>query len=97
MGLVDTYTWVGYQRNIESYLARSDVFVLPSLWGEGTPTSILEAMLLKKPVVATDNGGVRELVHDMTTGLLIQPGDSKRLAMAIETILLNRRFNSVTC
>jgi glycosyltransferase involved in cell wall biosynthesis len=87
LSLENTYTWVGYQKEVNRYLARADVFVLPSIWGEGMPTAVLEAMLMSKPVVATDNGGVNELIRDGFTGLCIPPGNAQALAEAIGKIL----------
>ena len=59
-----------------------DVFVLPSL-SEGMGLSIMEAMAAGLPVVATEVGGVPELVVDGRTGLLVPPKDPDALAEAI--------------
>jgi len=55
-------------------MSKFDIFVLPSL-NEGLSRSILEAMCLRKPVIATDVGGNSELVKDKETGLLVRPKD----------------------
>ena len=65
---------------------------------EGAPFSILEAMAAGLPVVATDVGGVRELVADGETGLLVPAGDPARLAEALRSLLadpaLRRRLGA---
>ena len=66
-------------------LARSDVFVLPSLW-EGLPGSVLEAMAAGLPVVGTDVNGTREVVVAGETGLLVPPDDVDALTDALERL-----------
>lgn len=88
-GLQDTYTWLGYVSDVTSFLHRADIFVLPSVEREGTPTSILEAMLVGLPVVASDVGGVSEIVRDGVTGFLVKPGDVIDLAEHLDQLLLS--------
>ncbi|MFB0562634.1 MAG: glycosyltransferase family 4 protein [Candidatus Lokiarchaeia archaeon] len=59
---------------IPRILSKADVFILPSLW-EGMPTTILEAMAAKVPVIATNVGGVNEVVKNEKTGIIINPAD----------------------
>jgi glycosyltransferase involved in cell wall biosynthesis len=80
--------FTGDRRDIAELLAVLDVFVLPSLW-EGFSTSILEAMAMKKPVVASPVGGVPELVVHQVSGLLIPPEDPDALADAVIWLLSN--------
>jgi glycosyltransferase involved in cell wall biosynthesis len=67
-------------------LKASQVFVLPSRV-ESVPQSILEAFFLKIPVIATDVGGVHEIVINNKTGLLITPNDSSELLDKINYLL----------
>jgi glycosyltransferase involved in cell wall biosynthesis len=65
-----------------------DICVL-STTREGFPLSILEAMAMKKPVVATAVGGIPEIVEPGVTGYLHQRGNSKELAEAIMSLIEN--------
>jgi len=64
------------------YYARSSVLICPSL-REGMPLSILEAMAMKIPVIATNIGGISEIVRNYVNGILIEPGNPYKLAEAI--------------
>jgi glycosyltransferase involved in cell wall biosynthesis len=57
--------------------------VMPSIWFENFPYAVLEAFALGKPVVASDIGGLPELVQEGRTGLLVEPGNPQGLAGAI--------------
>lgn len=86
-GLTDTFRWVGFVSDVKPYLAQASVFVLPSLYREGLPTSILEAMWAGLPVVASRVGGVEELVRDGETGWLVPPGEVELLAERLAQLL----------
>lgn len=77
---------LGYRTDIADILAASDIFCLPS-YREGLPTSIVEAMMLEIPVVATNVRGCREAVSDGTTGLLVPPRNSWDLAGAMRYLI----------
>jgi glycosyltransferase involved in cell wall biosynthesis len=79
----------GARTDIPAVLSAIDVFVLPSLW-EGLPVTILEAMAMAKPVVATSIPGTVEIVQHDVTGLLVPPRDPARLAEAIVALLSDR-------
>lgn len=61
--------------------------ILPSLWYENQPYSILEAFAYGKPVIASDLGGMKELIGDSERGLLIPPGDVQALADAMQWMM----------
>jgi glycosyltransferase involved in cell wall biosynthesis len=84
--LGDRFRLLGHRADVRDLLAAADLFVLPSL-NEGLPLSVLEAMAMRTPVIATAIGGTIELVRDGETGLLFPPGDAAALAGAIGRLL----------
>jgi glycosyltransferase involved in cell wall biosynthesis len=68
-------------------IRQSDVFVLPSIWPDPCPTSVIEAMTLGKPIIGTEGGGASELVINNWNGFLVQPGNIEELATKIIQIL----------
>jgi len=85
----DLVEFVGFTPDVDSELANGDIFVLPSLVREGTPTSILEAMQIGLPVVASRVGGIDEVVEDQVTGLLFEPNDLQGLVARLRWTLQN--------
>ena len=57
--------------DVRPFIWDSDVYVLFSFYGEGTPRSILEAMAIERPIITTDTPGYRETVKDKINGFLI--------------------------
>jgi len=88
VGVADTVIFAGYQSDAVGHIAFCDIFVLPSLW-EGTPVALMEAMALGKPVVASDVGGVSEIVDHFHTGFLVPPEDAVWISEAVLTLLSN--------
>lgn len=78
--------FLGQRSDVPSILNASDIFVLSSLW-EGLPYVVIEAMMSGLPVVATNVGGVSELVDDGITGFLVPPKDPYALADAIKKLI----------
>ena len=83
MGVADLIDWRGFTREINAELSAMDLFVLPSLFGEGLPMVVLEAMAVGVPVVATPFSGTPEAVRDQIDGLLADPGDAASLSAAM--------------
>jgi glycosyltransferase involved in cell wall biosynthesis len=86
LGLCDHFLLCGFRTDVPEFLAALDVFVSSSLW-EGLPLAVVEAMLLERPVVATNVGGTSEVVLDGRTGYLVPPRDPTALSAAVLTIL----------
>jgi glycosyltransferase involved in cell wall biosynthesis len=86
MALEDTVCWLGLRTDVPDLLVASDAFVLSSRW-EGSPNALLEALAAAVPVVATDVGGVRELVQNGRSGFLVPPGDVDALATTMERVM----------
>lgn len=73
----------GSRQQASSLLSAFDMFLLPSV-KEGLPYTILEAGAAKLPVIATNIGGIPEIIRDRETGLLIRPKDPREIAGAIK-------------
>ncbi|HYZ98684.1 MAG TPA: glycosyltransferase [Acidimicrobiales bacterium] len=86
MGLGDRVLLLGHRPDAVRLMAGFDVFVLSSLH-EGLPVALMEALALGLPVVATDVGGIPELVEHGREGLLVPPGRPPELATALVTLL----------
>lgn len=67
-------------------VAGARALVLPSIWYEGAPRTVLEAYAAGVPVVASSIGALQDLVDDTVTGLLVPPGDSASLVAALERV-----------
>ncbi len=78
--------FAGFIDGASRYLNAFDIFVLPSI-KEGTPYVLLEAGSAGLPVVASDTGGIGDVITDRKTGLLVQPGNSQIIASRIEEYL----------
>jgi len=87
LGVADLVEWPGFTRNVTAELLQMDLFVLPSLFGEGLPMVVLEAMAAGVPVVATDVEGIPEAIRNGWDGLLAKAGDAQDLARAIAQIV----------
>jgi glycosyltransferase involved in cell wall biosynthesis len=81
--------FAGEHRDPRPFLARSDVFVLPSA-GEGFSNALLEAMASALPVVATDVGGNAEALGDGKGGRMVAPGDPEAIAAALAELAADR-------
>lgn len=105
MGLEKTVSFHGWTRNMPQVYAGLDAVVLTSN-NEGTPVSIIEALAAGRPVIATDVGGVRDLlgrtlgqegkVAVCERGMLVPPGDPQTLAAALRRIAAHPKISSST-
>ena len=84
-GIGDRVKFEGFKDDIYSYLRAMDVIAIPSLY-EGLPFTLLEAMYLGVPVVATRVGGMREILEHEKDSLLVSPGDEEGLSEAIRRL-----------
>ncbi len=83
--------FAGMRNDVRDILAVSDIFVLPS-YREGMPRSIIEAMAMELPVIATNIRGSREEVVDGETGILVPVGDVNALSSAIIRLAKNPKL-----
>tara|TARA_B100000787_G_scaffold165442_1_gene149325 strand:+ start:496 stop:1641 length:1146 start_codon:yes stop_codon:yes gene_type:complete len=77
------YVALGYIKNIASLFLLSDVIILPSLYREGTPKSLLEAIYFNKKIITNDVPGCNETVIDGANGWLSKPGSTNDLVSKI--------------
>ena len=84
LGLTEKVKFLGEVPNqkIPEHLAGADCFVLPSL-KEGFGIAVLEAWAAGLPVIGSNVGGIKELIEDGKTGILVEPGDPEAIAKAI--------------
>jgi glycosyltransferase involved in cell wall biosynthesis len=92
LGITQNVIFTGFSKNIPGVLASLDCFVLPSLFGEGLPSVLLEAMAMKKPTIATPVQGIPEVVINEKTGFLIPPKNSKALSDALLKIFRDKEM-----
>jgi len=85
-GLEDRVHVTGFVDDKMAVLSATDIFLLPSN-GEGTPLSIMEAMAMELPIIATDVGGVSEMLAGGDTGQLISPRSTDDILAAVRTYL----------
>ena len=83
LGLQDAITWTGFTSDVFAEFSKMHVFVLPSLYGEGMPMVVLEAMSTGLPVISTTVEGIPEVVREGHEGLLVAPESVKDIAEAI--------------
>lgn len=86
-------TWMGFKNNIGDYLPFLDIFAFPSR-NEGLGSTLLDVMDAGVPIVASNVGGIPDIIIDQETGLLVPPNDSKALADAILTLHNNQSLQT---
>ena len=79
-----------YSKLLE-YYALCDIFLYPPLWPEGLPTAILEAGMMRCSVIATDQGGIKEIIHNNESGLIIGEKNTD-LESAMEKLILDNKL-----
>lgn len=88
LNVQDKIIFAGEEVDLSAYYSTGDFLVLPS-YSEGFPNSILEAFSYGKPVVATNVGGIPDLVENSKSGVLVQKGDVLALADAMDQFITN--------
>ena len=88
-GMAGFVSCEGFQADVSHYFGNARVCVLPSLWGEGCPTSLLESMAWGVPVIAYRVDGVPELIRDGVDGFVLNPSDIEKMTARIIELLTN--------
>lgn len=86
--------FVGFTNEVEKHLTKFDLYVQPSL-SESFGLAIVQAMNVGLPIIATNTGGIPEVVTDGKSGVLVKPADSKELANAINELLRNPKRGKI--
>jgi glycosyltransferase involved in cell wall biosynthesis len=89
LGISEVVTFTGFRSDVQSVIADMDLIVHASTTGEPFGQVIIEGMAAGKPVIATNGGGVPEIVEDGKTGILVPMGDVPAMAEAIGRMLAN--------
>jgi glycosyltransferase involved in cell wall biosynthesis len=87
LGLENRVTLLGHREDVPQVLASLDVLVLPSTAHEGIPQILLQGQAMAKAIVATEVGGIPEIVQDGETGLLVPARNPQKLAEQIGRVL----------
>jgi len=85
---------LGWRKDTPRLLSITDVLLLTSLW-EGLPIAVLEGMSCAKPVIATNTGGIAELIRDGETGFLVKPGNIKMISKKLIILLRDERLRQI--
>ena len=91
MGVSDRVKFLGWRDDIPDIMQIFDIFALPSL-NEGMGRVLVEAMAAGKPIVASNVGGIPDLVEDGENGILVKPRDVNGLSFAIRKLLADRQM-----
>ncbi|WP_086382912.1 glycosyltransferase family 4 protein [Caballeronia sordidicola] len=86
LGITDRVHFAGFQHDVASWMKAMDVIVHASTQPEPFGLVIIEAMAAGKPVIASNGGAVPEIVRHGENGMIIEPGDASKLAVAISTL-----------
>lgn len=87
LGIGEQITWTGFRSDVNEQLRQMDLFVLPSLYGEGLPMVVLESMANAIPVVASRVEGIPEALRDGLDGLIFEPNNPADLAEKLESLI----------
>jgi len=88
LGLENNVIFLGQQSSVHEHLCRADIFILPSLW-EGMPISLIEAMATGLPIVATNVGGIPDMIENNVDGLLVEK-DEEQLTSALIRLISDK-------
>ena len=86
LGVLDRVEFFGFQPDVRPYLLASHLFIQPSYANEGVSQSLLQAAAMGLPIVASDIGGLNEVIRDRYTGILIEPKSSESIKGALQEL-----------
>lgn len=90
-GISNRVIFIGRRQHnkIPHWLSMSDILILPS-YSEGLPNAVVEAMACQRPVIATNVGGIPEVIVDGKSGILVEPKDAVALAEAMQRVAYDK-------
>lgn len=91
LGLKDTITLLGYKENVNEYIANSNLLIMTSIM-EGIPMTIIEAFANKTAVLASDVGGISEMIQDNFNGILFESGNLEMFCDKLQ-LIINKEIN----
>lgn len=94
LGIADKVVFSGFQKDMPAQYSCIDILLMPSLF-EGLPLSLLEAMAMKKPALASKINGIPEVIDHNINGLLLPPEDTDAIANAMKRLYDDRNLISV--
>ena len=93
LGIEKNVVFLGQREDVPELLSVLDIFVMPSL-NEGMGRAIVEAMASEKPVIASNVGGIPDVVDDKATGILVPSKSPEALSNAITYLMKNPEIAS---
>jgi glycosyltransferase involved in cell wall biosynthesis len=94
LDLHDYVSMLGFRRDIPNILANIDILLMPSRW-EGLPITLLEAMAMAKPVLASAVGGIPDVISDGENGLLFKAGNEQELSKKLRNLLMSKDLREI--
>ncbi len=94
LGIKDHVKFLGWRPDVADVMATFDIFVLPSL-NEGMGKVLVEAMAMGKPIIASNVGGIPDLVKHGENGILTEPGNVSVIAECIDILYNNSRIDEM--
>ncbi len=91
LNIFEKVRFTGFVENVYDYISICDIVINPSIEPEPFGRVIIEAMSMRKVVIATDMGGPREIITDCVDGILVSP-DEQSIKLAIEKVLNDENF-----
>jgi len=88
LGLTDKVHWTGFSSEVHREMESMHVFVLPSLFGEGLPMVVIEAMSVGIPVVASRVEGIPEVISGSEIGVVVEPNDVASLTRGLKALVV---------
>lgn len=92
--LENNVTMLGFlnQKEVKDYIRKASFLIIPSIWYENCPYSVLETQAIGKPIIGSNLGGIPELVKDNENGIIYQYDDVNELAYKIEELFKDKKL-----